>query len=223
LLQKKQETSVASGTSSVSYAEDQLQNVGKVIFPVTTMQSANANTYAQGSIPAPYTRDRSIYGAIMDQLYGPVTDSMQSVTLTIKGDPYWLGAGNLERCIGRSASIKTPRNHTKKDALSSTQADYTYGDLMFLLSFKYPLGVDDTGTPQFKFNEHFTGIFRVVGITHTFANGSFKQDIQAARMPLVDAFKSLNLAAYSADQLQKATTASTVSSQATGSSNSSSQ
>jgi hypothetical protein len=178
--------------SNILYAEDQLSNTQVPRLPVSIKQAPSPTTYGAGPLPAYYTRDRSIYGAILDQIYGPVTADLQSIQLTIRGDPYWLGASNLERCVNRWVNISIPRDHMAKDMTRLKQVDYTYGDIMFLIAFKYPLGVASDGSPIFKYNESFTGIYRVTQIIHTFAGGVFKQDISAARMALTDAFKALD-------------------------------
>jgi hypothetical protein len=189
LLAKKQ---VLDQASSLSYAEDALTNTDVPRMPVSIKQAPNPTAYGAGPLPATYTRDRSIYGAILDQIYGPVTADLQSIEIAVRGDPYWLGASNLERCVNRWVHIDVPRDHMSKNLINVKQVDYTYGDIMFLLAFKYPLGVNDDGSPIFKYNESFTGIYRVTQVTHTFSGGVFKQDISAARMALTDAFKALD-------------------------------
>lgn len=182
-------------TPALSYAEDELSNIGTIRQPISIKQAPNDFTH--GGVPAQYTRDRSIYGAILDQVYGMMDNDLQKVTLSIRGDPYWLGAGNLERTVQRAINFSAPRNHTAQNVVSPQQVDYTFGDMMFLIAFKYPMGVNPDGSPMLKYNESFTGIYKVTQVTHTFEGGQFKQDLIGTRQPLSNAFQALNFAGSS--------------------------
>jgi len=187
-------TSGRSGTGTVSYAEDMLNADATPRFPITIRQDpADPRNDAGGPYPDQFTRDRSVYSAILNQMYGPVATSLVNITIEIKGDPYWLGDGNLERSINNflAAKAQTPRDHTAKGAISSTSVDYSYGDIMFLISFLYPLGQNADGTPILNANGTFTGVYAVKSVTHTFSGGAFRQTLVAQRMERIDAFKAL--------------------------------
>ena len=193
-------TSAASSTNKLgtttngtapAYAEDELKNVIQQRTPISTKQTIPDD--AQGAASQQYTVDRSIYGAILGQIHSPVENELSNIALTIKGDPYWLGAGNLERLVGHAIQFSTPRNNLAAGAVSSIQTDFTYGDIMLLMSFKYSLGTNTTGTPIINQNQNFTGIYAVKQIVHTFKNGQFTQDITGLRQSLINAFQALGL------------------------------
>jgi hypothetical protein len=187
-------TKLGTTTSSVNppaYAEDELTNVVKQRVPISTKQSIPDDE--QGALSKQYTVDRSIYGAILNQVHGVVENDLSNIGLTIKGDPYWLGSGNLERLVGHSITFSTPRNNMGQNVVGNMQPDYTYGDIMFLMSFKYSLGTNSNGTPIINQNQNFTGIYAAKRIIHTFQNGLFTQDVTGIRQTLIDAFQALGL------------------------------
>lgn len=185
---------VPASRTPIKYAEDLINAHEVPRYPVGTRQSGDdPRENVAKNITESYTRDRSIYGSILDQLYQPVAQSLLQINLSIKGDPYWLGVGNVERAIRLFQGNKNGevRDHFGDNVISNKQVDHSYGDIMFLLTFKYPLTTGDDGTPVLKSNESFTGIYRVVSIKHEFRDGQFKQEITALRCPLIDAFKAL--------------------------------
>jgi hypothetical protein len=204
--------------TQVKYAEDMIGAAEVPRFPISTKQSGDdPRKQVSGQIPESYSRDRSIYGAILDQLYVPMAESLQQITLTVRGDPYWLGTGNIERSIARTQSSLNGvvRDHLKPGVMSNRQVDFSYGDVLFLLTFKYPLTVGDDGAPVIKNNESFTGIYRVISIKHDFQDGQFKQEITAVRCQLMDAFKALGVKVIEIPATDKASDHQTVSQQAT--------
>jgi hypothetical protein len=186
----------AGRSKTVQYAEDAVQNDNTTRYPLSTVQaSIDPSTDGSGPYNQQYTRDRSIYAAIMDQMYGPINQSLVNINLEIRGDPYWLGDGNLERTIKNFLAQKaqTARNHQAANQVSTTSADMSFGDVMLLLSFQYPMGVNNTtGNPTLKTNESFTGVYAVKSVTHTFSGGVFKQQLVAQKMERIDAFKAFN-------------------------------
>jgi hypothetical protein len=184
----------ASRQATISYAEDMLDAQGAPRFPISIKQDgADPRNDASGPYPDQFTRDRSVYSAILNQMYGPVATSLVNITLEIKGDPYWLGDGNLERSLKNflASKAQTPRSHLSKGAVSSTSVDFSYGDIMFLISFLYPLGLNPDGSPILNANGTFTGVYAVKSVTHTFSGGSFRQTLTSQRMERIDAFKAL--------------------------------
>lgn len=181
----------ATPSSAKAYAEDELENVIKQRIPIATKQTIPDDE--QGAMSKQYTVDRAIYGAIINQVHGAVENDLSNIALTIKGDPYWLGSGNLERLVGHAIEMSKPRNNMGQNVVNNMQPDFTYGDIMFLMSFKYSLGTNPDGTPIINQNQNFTGIYAAKRIVHTFKNGLFTQDITGIRQSLIDAFKALGL------------------------------
>lgn len=130
--------------------------------------------------------DRGLYGAILEQLYGPLTSGLITVELEIRGDPYWLGYSNLER---KSHMSNGPPDLTPNAALPNNQE----GDCVFLLNFDFPFEIDpETGGPTIRENENgerldtFNGMYRTIRVVHNFDGGQFTSTIHGSRLPLID-------------------------------------
>lgn len=184
-------------TSGLKYAEDLVTVVEQPRIPLSIKQDNSDPRYnANGPYPETWTRDRAIFAAILDQVNSPITTSLMNITLEIKGDPYWLGDGNVARMIGNyiAAQQQISRQHMSAGVVSNTLVDPSHGDIMFLLTFKFSAGVNDDGSPILSVNNSFTGVYAVRQVQHTFSNGSFKQVLTCQRMERMDAFKAFNAA-----------------------------
>lgn len=200
--------SVSPSRTQVKYAEE-IKEENKALMqqapmPVTIQQSNEDTRFLMsGAFPDYYHRDRSIYGAVMDQLYSTQGGSLQSLNMDIIGDPYWLGAGGLERAFWNfyeaSPAANIVRDNLNKNQPTRTNLDD--GDILFLLKFKYPQGYDEnTNNPVFNENDTFTGVYKVTRIQHRFEGGLFRQHIEAQRMPLYQIFQSFGWKPEQVDQ-----------------------
>ena len=119
---------------------------------------------------------KSVMASLLDQSYGTVLSGLQNISLDIRGDPYWLGITNMD--VPAKTSTSTTINYPS----------YQLGDHCLLLTFKYPTGIDDTGTPIFQQQDSiFNGIYAVNKVTNSFESGHFKQTLSAYRIPcLID-------------------------------------
>lgn len=190
--------SVAPNRTAIKYAEE-IKEENKALMqqapmPVTIQQSNEDTRFLMsGVFPDYYHRDRSIYGAVMDQLYSTQGGSLQSLSMEIIGDPYWLGSGSLERSFANYYQA-SPKANFVLDNLNNNEpsrANMDGGDILFLLKFKYPQGYDDsTNNPVFNENDTFTGVYKVTKINHHFEGGMFRQRIDAQRMPLYQIFQA---------------------------------
>jgi hypothetical protein len=178
------------------FAEDVLQyssEDNRNLMPVSTVQdSRDARYIAQGSIADQNTGDRSVYGAVLNQLYEGVGFYLASIKMDIKGDPYWLGATNMERAyLNTKRPSRSQVRLLESEQIEIDQPNYQRGEVMFVVQFKYPRGYDgESGAPIIKNNDYFTGVYQVVKITHQFSGGVFKQTIDAKRQALMDVFKA---------------------------------
>jgi hypothetical protein len=184
-------------TSGVKYAEDLLAIVEQPRIPLSIKQdNADPRYNANGPYPETWTRDRAMYATILDQVNSPITNSLMQITLEIKGDPYWLGDGNMARMIGNylAAQNKIARQHMSENTERKDLMDPSYGDIMLLLTFRFSSGVNEDGSPILSVNNSFTGVYAVRSVQHTFAGGAFKQVLTCQRMEKMDAFKAFNAA-----------------------------
>lgn len=197
-LQKKEESNRLAAANvnrpKLKYAEEVFESQALIDYnrgmPVSLVQSTQDSRYnVSGAFPESHGRDRSIFGAVMDQLYETQGMAMNNITMEIKGDPYWMGSGNFMRSYQTLKFMDKVMNLSGPDE-DNFAPDMSRGDIMFLLTFRYPRGVDSYGLPILKPNEFFTGVYILRGVQHKFANGQFTQTLDAIRAPLLDVFKA---------------------------------
>ena len=122
---------------------------------------------------------RTMLASVFAQIYGDfVTGAFQEIDLTIRGDPYWLGQTNLQCRIVLSGNQQI---HDSSDI-----PDWSTGKPAIFVYFRYPLQIGDDFKPVLKDNEVFNGLYEVVKVKHTFAEGAFKQVVHAIRMPRIN-------------------------------------
>jgi hypothetical protein len=149
------------------------------------------------------TRDKGLFGAVLEQLYAPLSGQFINIDITVKGDPYWLGQGNADRQLQmRSGSIAIPGRQVGRSGLPN----FIDGDQCFLLTFRYPQGIgtgqvlsgevavegreSTAGAPIFRAHDVFNGVYRVTKVSSNFAEGMFKQTLTAHVLPLIDIIKA---------------------------------
>ena len=121
--------------------------------------------------------DKSIFSAIMGQLYAPAANNFMSINITIRGDPYWLGHTNLIRMQNMRGNTPLPANIP----------NYLVGDTNFLMHFRMPIGYGTDFAPAFKDSLVFNGIYKVHSVKSIFGGSEgFKQELQGFRMPLIN-------------------------------------
>ena len=124
---------------------------------------------------------------------------LNRLSMTIKGDPYWIGSKNYasEAASGDVISILKsdgtqmrwePQFNT--DRSDTTSAPYDAGSVFFAFRYLFPKEYehyqDDpalhTGTIDFKeMDMAYSGYYMVVKTTHSFVQGKFIQDIEAVK------------------------------------------
>lgn len=167
------------GTSNTRYlGADQ---GGASFMPVTIAQDASKpGIRTHTGTPTDNNPNKSIYGALLNQLYGTIDGNLQDVDLSIRGDPYWLGHGDP--------------NAVYDDESSDTVPNFFNGEHIFVFRFKMPVGYDkDTGQPTPQTPEImkrkggnanlFTGFFAACEVVHKFSNGVFTQNLKGTRVP----------------------------------------
>jgi hypothetical protein len=153
-------------------------------FPITVQVYTPTSPETVG-LPGQFHNGKSIYGAVLNQVYGPLATQFFRVSVTIKGDPFWIGAGSFEEAILRSTDI-----------FDGTIPNFQQGVNCFLFKMRYPLGQDDDGNVILNTNETVTGVYQVNKITHRFVDGKFTQVLQATRVPIINLYKSLYNSLY---------------------------
>ena len=117
---------------------------------------------------------RAFVGSFLDTLFGN-SPSFMNIELEIRGDPYWLGTGNVIE--NNTAAAFGVQNNTTSDI----RANYLATSNMFILSFRTGENYNqDTGLMQFDTTSKFyNGAYGVTEVTNTFRQGSFTQTLSA--------------------------------------------
>jgi hypothetical protein len=127
-------------------------------------------------------------------LYSSLDGSMQSMKLTIKGDPFWL----FPRSTGSNqTSLNYKSNMADSVAIAEIKnAHTTYGesvnvlgtDNFIIIRFRTPRIYNDTTGSLDPFTEvdTFSGVYKVIRIVSKFDTGKFTQDIECILDPVVD-------------------------------------
>jgi hypothetical protein len=122
------------------------------------------NQSGKGNIEPYDPVNQSMAWAILNQL---TEKSLIKLTLTIKGDPYWLGTtpfdkGNIKNTM-TSEFFELP--------------DFRTGEYSLLLVFGSPVQSEEDKISQNFFN----GVYVVTEITHNFIDGVFTQVLECKR------------------------------------------
>lgn len=150
----------------------QIMNVGAQISPST----ANA----QNGVEGVRSLDRSFFATAINQIYG-FKGQLIELDMEIRGDPYWLGEPNTFKRLTNTAGFP----------------DHTSTDSLIILTFKFPVALDDggnetrdqsytgTGLYTLKRQENgFNGVYRIFKVANSFSNGRFTQRLTGAIDPL---------------------------------------
>ena len=186
-----------NNTGSIFFAEDiidpdlnveiktnsEVNDIGAQISPT----SATGETNIEGTDDP----DRAFFSSAMNQIYG-FKGQMTNLSLEIRGDPYWLGEPNINKRLTQSQGY----------------IDLTGSDSLLLLSFKFPVSIDDGGNERrdesysgsglynLRRKENgFNGLYRVTTVENNFSGGKFTQHLVGHIDPLTkeqDIIKLLN-------------------------------
>ena len=154
-------------------------------FPITVTTFTPTTSETVG-LPGQFHNGKSVYGAVLNQVYGPMASQYFTIALTVKGDPFWIGAGSFEEAILRYT-----------DEFDERRPNYPAGANCFLFRMKYPLGQDESGQIILNDNETITGIYQVNKVQHRFVDGKFTQVLTANRVSILSLYKTLYNQTYS--------------------------
>lgn len=167
-------------------AED-LDLEASLVHPLTISQTAE-NPGIQSGLGMPNYRSgaKSVYGTLLNQLYGSFDGNLQTITLDIKGDPYWLGPNSTPDA---NFDITRP---VEASTSTSDAPSLMNGEHMFAFNFGLPQGYSgETGSVSLGKDESYSGFYAVSKIEHMFVEGRFTQRLEAYRIPGIT-FADLN-------------------------------
>jgi hypothetical protein len=166
-----------SGTPSQRFAEDLQVSQFNALPYGYTESGANPRFNVQPAVESNNLRSRSIYGTILNQLYGSMDDNLANIHLEIRGDPYWLGKDNMSGTSGAS---------------SGDAPNFALGEHMFVLKFMIPSGInEETGDPILQASDMYSGFYAVIRVENKFIMGKFTQTLHAVRIPGMQVSKLL--------------------------------
>lgn len=177
---RKSLTQKLKTNGNISYIDDySLDDVRNVKIDDFTPVSIKYDVMNQDSTvghnidSAPDNR-RSMYTSMLEQLYEPDGSSLIQVDLTVRGDPYWLGASYLKNNYNQIST-----SSTSTDSTFSSQYNYHH-DTIFLLRFGTPTSVKDTYSAR---NSYYTGFYVCVQVNHRFNMGEYTQVLTGVIVP----------------------------------------
>lgn len=171
---------------------------GDSFLPITIVQDSNNPGLRTASGTATDNNaKKSVYGALLNQLYGTMDGNLISIDLEIRGDPYWLGPGDDGEIFDNPSSKEKP--------------NFKNGEHIFLFRFKLPLGYNSktgavdvdkglqAGTQTLADSQNgigdnakqvapgvasntFTGFYSCIEVQNRFQGGKFTQTLKAARI-----------------------------------------
>jgi hypothetical protein len=151
--------------------------IGQIATMAGAAQSEQASARANlESLP----RNRSLVAAVLNDVMS--TPYFVEVNIEIRGDPYWIGLGNIEE----NSAIATAARQSELQY--SPQAAFFYGgETGFFLNFRTGEAPnEETGYVEFNTSSiAFNGIYSAIEIRSIFKDGKFTQAIKAIKDPLL--------------------------------------
>lgn len=146
----------------------------------TTEQSNDSNKAMPNSGSTSIPSSRAFAGSAFDKIFSSAP-SFATIEIEIRGDPYWMGQGNIDE-DQTAANFGKQSNQNGSDI----RANYLASTNMFLLSFRTGENYDErTGLMKFdNTSQFFNGFYGVTEVTNTFKSGSFTQTLSAYKDPL---------------------------------------
>jgi hypothetical protein len=181
--QKKIDSRKAQVAKVVGYAEkleEESSTAPKTlpVMPVTITSDADKpNASSDFGVSSQWHQGRSIYGSLLNQMYGAVDGNLMNIDLQVRGDPYWLGPPGYQtvaRDVGKS---------------SGEAGNWMNGEHMFVFRFKVPQGYNSLtgGVKTSPYNlgdtDVYSGFYTAIKVTHKFEGGQFSQILTATRVP----------------------------------------
>jgi hypothetical protein len=168
--------------SEIILAED-LDPEMSVVHPMTVSRSSEDPSIQSGvGMPNYRTGTKSVYGTLLNQLYGSFDGNLQTLSLEIRGDPYWLGPDPTP--MGNYRMLEAAEVASRYGPSVVETPNLMNGEHMFAFNFGLPQGFDEsTGSVSLNNDETYSGFYAVTQIEHTFSQGKFTQKLEAFRIP----------------------------------------
>jgi hypothetical protein len=169
--------------SEDTFGEDYVPTYDSTL-KISYQSQTDESTNAQGTgFLGHWHRGESLTGSLFNQLYQPMNNAMFKISIDIRGDPYWLGASNLDRRALLNGLTLKQSQHADLKALPT----FVQHDTAFALNFRFPARIDpETQIPEIRKDDSFNGVYVVTMIKSVFSDGAFTQTLDAYKLPLVN-------------------------------------
>lgn len=148
-----------------------------------TNQAGQAEPDQQATRPGTPPRGRGLVATVLNDVMS--APYFVTVNLEIRGDPYWLGLGNIKENLAMRRLEGTLPGLNELDPAS---AWYYNGEVGFLLTFRTGEAPnEETGFMEFKQSSvAFAGLYLAIKVRSVFKDGKFTQVLEAYKDPLLE-------------------------------------
>lgn len=162
--------------------------------PIPSREGPYENNLGIGMDPASDAGRARTASVFSTALYSTLDASLQTLKVTVKGDPYWLFPRNVPL---NSTGLDYRSNMSNPDAIESIKYSHiTYpnsvnlfgSDNFIIIRFRTPRTInDDTGLlDPFIEVETFSGVYKVITLISKFENGKFVQELNCILDPMIN-------------------------------------
>ena len=199
---------ISAATKGAIYAEDvQNTSIGLELIPISMRQSVvpsaqltnlytDTNAAQVESSITTMPGSRSFIGSVLGNLFSPNPTPVH-IDLEIRGDPYWMGQGNVADDIITTvwANMQSINLSTAgaRPTLDTTCADFNGCSPAFFLNFRTGENYNtSTGLMQFDTTSSFwNGVYMVIKVQNHFKEGKFTQTLVSNRHTFQSAITSI--------------------------------
>lgn len=164
--------------------------------PIPYRESVQEQNGAYGIDPASDAGRARVANIFSTALYSTLDASLQSIKITVKGDPFWLFPRRLNSTdtqlpylvkMPPAQAIERIKNAHIMDASS---VNFYGTDNFIVIRFRTPRIYNETDTNDrmdpYTEVQAFSGIYKVITVISKFAEGRFSQELSCILDPLID-------------------------------------
>jgi hypothetical protein len=162
--------------------------------PIAFRESNQDLTSINGITPSADASAARVSSIFSTALYTQLDASLQTIKMTIKGDPYWLFPSYL---TPEAATLPILSRMTDSEAINYLKNSHKlfpdtinfFGtDNFLILRFRTPKIYSEIKNGEEPYTEvqTFSGVYRVITVTSKFEKGKFTQDLSCNLDPMID-------------------------------------
>ena len=171
------------------------QTIGKgKLRPVAFRETTEDLSSINGITPASNSAAARVSSIFSTALYTQLDASLQTIKMTIKGDPYWLFPAYLSADATKYPLLSAMSNSEALDILKNShkidaESVNFYGtDNFIILRFRTPKIFEEYTSAEEPYTEieTFSGVYRVITVTSKFEKGKFTQELSCNLDPMIN-------------------------------------